>query len=292
MRIFLVVCLSFLSASCSEKRSVRGDSDVFLPARRLSELTDKKLDEVSGLAASIANPGFLWTHNDSGNPPVVYLIDEDLRIRLACRLKGVRNRDWEDITVGPGPDPEKRYVYVADIGDNNANHKLKFIYRFEEPVLGNQSGEITITSFDKIVFRLEDGEKDTESVMIHPETKNIYLVSKREKPVYVYELAYPYAPGDTLVARKVISLPLTQIVASGFSPGGDEIVMKNYDNIYYWNLNDRPIELALQDKPALLNYTEEPQGESIAFKLDGSGFYTLSEKLKGEKTYLYFYPRK
>jgi hypothetical protein len=292
MRILLVVCFSFLSASCSEKKSVRGDSDVFLPSRRLAELTDKKLDEVSGLAASFANPGFLWTHNDSGNPPIVYLVGEDLKIRLACRLKGVRNRDWEDITVGPGPDPGKRYVYVADIGDNNANHKLKYIYRFEEPVLGNQSGEIIITSFDKIVFRLEDGEKDTESVMIHPETKNIYLVSKREKPVYLYELQYPYAAGDTLTAKKIISLPLTQIVAAGFSPDGQEIVMKNYDNIYYWNLNHRTIQNALRDKPAVLNYTEEPQGEAIAFKLDGSGFYTLSEQLKGEKTYLYFYGRK
>lgn len=291
MRIVLnfVFCLSVMS--CQQKKSVPSDSDAFLPSRRLAELTDKKLTEVSGLAVSVANPGLFWTHNDSGNPPVVYLVDESLKVKLACKLEGVRNRDWEDIAVGPGPDKNKRYVYVADIGDNDARHKVKRIYRFEEPLLGNRVGEITISAFDTITFRLEDGMKDTETIMVHPRTNDIYVVSKREKPVHVYQLQYPFAK-DTLTARKVLSLPLTQIVAGNFSPDGQEVVMKNYDNIYYWNLADKSLEEGLKDEPRVLNYTDEPQGEAIAFNLDGSGFYTLSEKIKGEKTYLYYYARK
>jgi hypothetical protein len=49
---------------------------------------------------------------------------------------------------------------------------------------------------------------------------------------------------------------------------------------------------ALRKKPDILHYTEEPQGESLAFNLDGSGFYTLSEQIVGEETYLYFYGRR
>lgn len=291
MRIVLgfVLCLSVMS--CQQKKSVPSDSDAFLPSRRLAELTDKKLVEISGLAMSVANPGLFWTHNDSGNPAIVYLVDENLKVRLSCRLEGVRNRDWEDIAVGPGPDKTKRYVYVADIGDNDARHEVKRIYRFEEPRLTDQGGEIRITSFDTITFSLEDGMKDTETIMIHPRTHDIYLVSKREKPVYVYQLKYPFGD-DTLTARKVVSLPLTQIVAGNFSPDGREVVMKNYDNIYYWNLAGKPLEEALKEAPGVLNYTDEPQGEAIAFNLDGSGFYTLSEKIRGEKTYLYYYARK
>lgn len=291
MRIVLGFVLCLLGISCQQKKSVPSDSDAFLPSRRLAELTDKKLAEVSGLAMSVANPGLFWTHNDSGNPAIVYLVDENLKVRLSCRLEGVRNRDWEDIAVGPGPDKSKRYVYVADIGDNDARHKVKRIYRFEEPSLSDDGGEIKITSFDTITFSLEDGMKDTETIMIHPRTNDIYLVSKREKPVYVYQLEYPFGD-DTLTARKVVSLPLTQIVAGNFSPDGQEVVMKNYDNIYYWNLADKPLEEALKEAPGVLNYTDEPQGEAIAFNLDGSGFYTLSEKIKGEKTYLYYYARK
>ncbi|MEX2230619.1 MAG: hypothetical protein WD824_00555 [Cyclobacteriaceae bacterium] len=288
----LVICLVFclLSVSCFKKKAAPGDSTIFLTSKRLGELTDKKLQEVSGLAASSANPGYLWTHNDSGNPAVVYLVDENLEIRLTCKLQGAKNRDWEDIAVGPGPDANKRYVYVADIGDNNARYAIKFIYRFEEPILTDKS-EINITSFDTIAFRLADGKKDTEAIMIHPQTKNIYVVSKREKPVWVYELKYPYALRDTSTAAKIVSVPLTQIVAAGISPDGSDIIMKNYDNIYYWNMKGKPISEALTEKPEKLQYTEEPQGEAIGFNVEGSGFYTLSERISGEKSFLYFYGR-
>ena len=291
MRV-LIVILGLLTASCFNKKPDAGSSDVFLSSQQLAELTEKKLDEVSGIAASAANPGMFWTHNDSGNPAVVYLVDEDLKIRLSCKLKGVKNRDWEDIAIGPGPDDNKRYVYVADIGDNNAKYDVKYIYRFEEPVADGTAEDLTITSFDTIVFRLEDGKKDTETILVHPKTKNIYLVSKREKPVHVYELKYPFSTDDILVADQIIALPMTQIVAGDFSPDGEELVLKNYDNIYYWHLNGKSMADGLKSKPQILKYTEEPQGEAITFNLDGSGFYTLSEKIKGEKTFLYFYGRR
>lgn len=292
VRPFLFACLCLLSASCSEKKSMPADSDVFQPSWRLAELREKALEEVSGLAASVANPGLLWTVNDSGNPAIVFLVDEDLTIRLACRLRGVKNRDWEDVAVGPGPDPGKRYVYVADIGDNGAKREFKYIYRFEEPVANRPASEIVIKDFDTIVVRLADGKKDTETMMVHPKTKDIYLVSKRERPVVVYRLHNPSVARDTLTAVPVVSVPLTQIVAGAFSPDGEEIVLKNYDNIYYWKLDGKPLPEVLKTRPSILHYTEEPQGESIAFNVDGSGFYTLSEQIKGERTYLYFYPRK
>lgn len=292
MRIVQHFLLCLLIASCTNKESRIDECEAFLPAQRLAELTDKKLQEVSGLASSFANPGHLWVHNDSGNPAAVYLVNEKLEIQLECQLHQIKNRDWEDMAVGPGPEPGKRYLYVADIGDNNAKHNLKYIYRFEEPVASPRNKKVTITRFDTIVFRLEDGKKDTEAIMVHPETKDIYLVSKREKPVYVYQLTSPFSKKDTLVAKRLLSIPLTQIVSAGFSHDGQEIVMKNYDDIYYWQVGKQSVRESLADPPVTLCYSEEPQGESIAFDRDGAGFYTLSERIKGEKTYLYFYPRK
>ena len=291
MRIVQFILLCFFSASCFDKQSAPGDSDIFLPSRQLAELTDKKLSEVSGLAASSVNPGYLWTHNDSGNPAVVYLVNEELEIKLACTLAGIKNRDWEDMAVGPGPDDNRSYLYVADIGDNTAKHAIKYIYRFEEPILDENTTQITITKFDKIAFRLEDGKKDTEAIMVHPKTKDIYVVSKREKPVHLYRLKYPISTEDTIEADRISSIPLTQIVSADFSPDGKEILMKDYDHIYYWNTRGKPVADALGNKPQLLPYTEEPQGEAITFNVDGTGFYTLSEKIKGEKTFLYFYKR-
>lgn len=291
IRIVASVAIFLGLLSCG-KRRVTGTADIFSPPRPLAELKERKLSEVSGLAASAAHPGMLWTHNDSGNPPVVYLVDEHLKIVLSCRLEGATNRDWEDIAVGPGPKKGQSYVYVADIGDNNASHGLKYIYRFEEPALSPQKHELTISTFDTIVFRLEDGKKDTEAIMLDPANGNLYVISKREQPVHVYELTYPFATRDTVTAKSVMSLPLTQIVSAGISPDGKQIVMKNYDHIYYWDRHDEPLVDVLRRKPEALIYREEPQGEAIAFNRNGTGLYTLSEKLFGEKIFLYFYKKR
>jgi hypothetical protein len=89
-----------------------------------------------------------------------------------------------------------------------------------------------------------------------------------------------------------LTLPFSRIVAADFSDDGNEIIMKNYKNVYYWSVMDRPVTEVLKERPHIVEYTEEPQGEAITFAHDGSGFYTVSEKNKNKKTYLYFYPRK
>lgn len=290
MRPVIIVLTFLLCAGCNDKKPDSANSDAFLEGRAISELKEKQLGEVSGLAASALHPGLLWAHNDSGNPAVVYLIDLKLAIRLACTLQGARNRDWEDIAVGPGPEPGKKYVYVADIGDNHERYATKYIYRFEEPRLTDGLRSLNITSFDTIAFRLEDGAKDAEAMFVHPKTKDIYIFSKWEKPVGVYLLKYPFSEGVS-VAKLITTLPLTLIVAADISPDGQEVLLKNYDNVYYWNLNGRTLAKAFEEKPAVLKYTLEPQGEAITFDVGGNGFYTLSEKVGGEKVYLYFYQR-
>jgi len=283
--------LMILVISCHSRTPTQNATYAFMPPKRLAELSHAKLSELSGLVASHKHPGMLWTHNDSGNGAEVFLVDTTLNLKLTCILPAY-NRDWEDIAVGPGPDPAKSYVYVGDIGDNDAIYPLKYIYRFEEPDLtANKIAKIT--SLDTITFRLADGKKDSEALMIDPKTKSLYVVSKREKPVYVYELPFPQSTTDTLVAKKKISLPITQTVSASISPKGDEILMKNYEHIYYWKAKPgETIEKALARIPNEVDYDPEPQGEAITWAANGSGFYTISERTLGKKVYLYFYKRK
>jgi hypothetical protein len=279
-------------AGCSSRPTLENPSNDFLPGKRLAELKSKKLKEVSGIAASVTNPGYLWAHNDSHNGTEVYLINEALTISLACKLTGVENRDWEDIAVGPGPEEGKSYVYVGEIGDNDAKYRFKRVYRFEEPRLNGNDRAIDIVDFDTIIFRLPK-KKDTETLMIDPVTKNLYVVSKREEPVHLYELEFPYSTHDTLNAKEVMSLPFTQIVAGDISDDGKQVLLKNYEYVYYWsNPSGKPLLDLLAEKPEEVPYEEEPQGESITWAKDGSGFYTLSEQNVTKSTYLYFYERK
>jgi hypothetical protein len=289
----LIFGLAIVLISCSEaKQTLPILKNEFTPTR-LAELTDKRLEEVSGLAASANNPGLLWAHNDSGNSAEILLIDDSLNIKLVCKIKGVDNRDWEDIAVGPGPEAGKQYIYLADIGDNDEKHKFKFIYRFDEPTLQPGEKEIEITSADKITFQLPDQKKDTEALLIDPHTRDLYVVSKREEPVYVYQLKYPYATTGEITANKIVSLPFGKVVGADVSPDGKEILMKNYNKIFYWKTStSSAVDAILKQSPSEVPYEAEPQGESITWARDGSGFYTLSEKNPNKPSYLYFYKRK
>ena len=293
MRVLVYWCgLLIILAGCSSRPVLENPSHEFLPGKKLAELTNKKLKEVSGIAASVANPGYIWAHNDSQNGTEVYLVDTKLKIALTCKLAGVENRDWEDIAVGPGPEDGKSYLYVGEIGDNDAKYRFKRVYRFEEPVLADSKKKIDIVAFDTIIFRLPR-KKDAEALLIDPANKNLYIVTKRENPVHLYELVYPYSTRDTLNAKEVMSLPFTQIVAGDISDDGKSVLLKSYEHVYYWNNTaGKTLPELLRQKPEDVPYEEEPQGESITWARDGSGFYTLSEQNITSDTYLYFYERK
>jgi hypothetical protein len=280
-----------LLTSCVPKEN---KPSAFLPGKKLSELKEKKLREVSGLASSGTNAGLLWAHNDKGNEAEVYLIDEKCNIRRSFVLAGIENRDWEDIAVGPGPDSTKSYVYIGEIGDNDGVYPLKYIYRFEEP-LNDPTGENqTIRDIETITFRLPNSRKiDSEALFVDTKTKDLFIVTKRESPVHVYQIKYPYSTKDTLEAHETAALPLTEIVAADLSPDGQDLIMKNYSHIYYWaNTTGKPLNELLKERPEEIPYEPEPQGESLTWARDGSGFYTISEISRGYNSYLYFYERK
>lgn len=264
-------------------------SDLFSSAKEKG-IVDIKLEEASGLVASAAHPGYFWTHNDSGNGAELFLIDSVANIAATMPLAQVTNRDWEDITIGPGPEPDKNYIYVGDIGDNNAKYPLKIIYRLEEPVTIEDN---RIEKFDTLFIQLADGTRDSEALMIDPISSDMFIVSKREDSVRLYQFSNIWKSGDTLTAELKIKLPYFNTVAADISVDGTEVLLKNYDHVYYWKRNSsEPIADLLARTPLELKYKPEKQGESIAWSRDGLGYYTLSESSTHERARLLFYRRK
>ncbi len=289
-RAHLVCILSiFCAISCKKKEDKF--SELFTKGEALGTVNDR-LHEASGLIESIANPQRFWTLNDSGNPAEVFLIDQKANIKMVCKLKGVENRDFEDITIGAGPVEGKNYIYVADIGDNLSRYSTKLIYRFEEPTFSGNKEEFEITNFDTLRIKLSDRPRDTEAILFDPRLKDIYLVSKLEDSVSLYQIKFPFK-NDTLIAEKLAILPLKNITAGNISADGKEVLLKNYKKIYYWR-NDQglPLSQLLLTKPAILPYSKEPQGEAICWAHDGTGYYTLSEKSDGKLGRLLYYKRK
>lgn len=260
-------------------------------------LDDPALDEISGIAPSARYPGMFWALNDSGERGGrIFLIDGEGRRRATVNLSRTENRDWESIAVGPGPAKDVSYVYIGDTGDNDERYAEHVIYRLPEPkaalVEGAAVTATAATPVDSLRYRYERGTPDAEALMIDPWTRDLYVISKRKSGGDLFSIRYPQPTGEIAVARRLGALPLTEIVAADISASGDEIIMKNYDRVFYWERRrDDSVLATVTRKPQRPPYEVEPQGESIAFPLDGRGFYTLSERAHAAPP-LMFYKRK
>src|SRR6185503_16098919 len=110
-------------------------SQVYGPPTTITTVKEKSISESSGLVASRLTPGAYWTHNDSGDGPFIYAFDTAGDTRGIFRVTGAQARDWEDIAAGPGPQTNKSYLYIGDIGDNNDARDEVIVYRVAEPAL-------------------------------------------------------------------------------------------------------------------------------------------------------------
>ena len=246
------------------------------------------IEEASGIADSKRNPGYLWVEQDSGNPPALQLLSHRGTLLKTIYLKGGTNRDWEDIGLASGPDSTKQYLYIADIGDNDAIHSTSYFYRFEEP------GTVTDTvqTFDTIPFTYADGPRDAEAFLVDNNSRDIYIITKREANARLYKIAWPYSMGSN-TANFIQAFPYTGVVSAAMDADGKNILVKTYTDIYYYNRGaGLSIPAALQQSPVKLAYRIEPQGEALCFARDNSGFFTLSEKGLASAQSLYFYKRK
>lgn len=263
----------------------------FYPAESRGEIENQQINEASGIALGITNPDMIWVHNDSGDQARLFLLSEYGKFQAEYKFPELTNRDWEDISTGPGPDPKKNYIYIAEMGDNKAVYDLKYIYRFEEPDFNKPEREIT--DVDKITFVFPDGKRDAESMIVDPLTKDIYILSKREQIIGIYKMAYPQSTTETVTLEKVGTMPYFNTVAMDITIDGNEIVTKTYDTVFYWKRKEgQSIADLLMTEPDVVPYIIEPQGESLGWKKDGSGFFTLSEEPRDIEAILYYYRKR
>ncbi len=267
---------------------------MFGPREDRGPLENPHIDEASGLAASRVNPELLWVHNDSGKKARLFAINTRGANVATFFLPGTRYRDWEDIAVGPGPDSTQSYIYVGDIGDNDAKYDTKYIYRFPEPLLSQVRIPLadTIRSVEVIAFRYPDGRRDAETLLVDPLSRDLFIVSKREEQARVYRLPYPQSTAEVTTAQKVATLSFSGMVGGDISPSGGEILLKNYDTVFYWKRDpEQAVAAALQVEPLVVPYVLEPQGEAICWDYLGLGYFTTSEEPAHLEAHLYYYPR-
>ncbi|PZX55544.1 hypothetical protein [Algoriphagus chordae] len=281
---FILVIFSFSCVNAQVEPAL-----IFGEGVPIGTITDSGLEEISGIACSRVLPGVMYVHNDSGGEAAVYLLDSMANKLGKIEFLGTRNRDWEDIAIGPGDDG-KTYIYVGDIGDNNAAYEEIVIYRIPEPD-GIYPSSRTLPQ--KTTLKYPGGARDAESLMVDPISGDIFIVSKRDSLNTLYRLpADKFGEGESEL-EELIKLPFSSATAADISADGRQILVKNYLAIYYWKRKSgESVAQAMGREPILIPYTVEPQGEAIGFRPDGKVFYTLSEKRFNLDPVLYKYSAK
>jgi hypothetical protein len=255
-----------------------GDCPKFLAGHKVGTLQSALIKESSGLAASRKNPGVLWTHNDDG-PACVYAMTAEGKHLGVYNLEGAKNRDWEDIAIGPGPQANVEYLYVGEIGDNDSKHKSIKIYRVPEPdVNANQKpAAVTVGGVETIELTYPDGPRDAETLMVDPKTKDIYIVSK-EQTSKVYRAAYPQSTTGKTALEQVAKLHWGMATGGDISPDGNEIIIRGYYSGALWQrLKEGPLWKAFEGSECSIPIIIEKQGEALCFDANGMGYYTTSE---------------
>ncbi|MFD2033484.1 hypothetical protein ACFSKL_01720 [Belliella marina] len=262
---------------------------IYSNPQKMGILENKKIDEASGLAFSRKHPNLIYTHNDSGGEPHVFLIDTLGNDKGKIILEGIKNRDWEDIAVGPGPDKNASYVYVGEIGDNQAKYSSIKIYRFPEPSKLSKDQSIKP---EKLTLTYPGGARDAETLMIDPIENTIYIISKRDSSNTLYRAPIDAFKEKEYELEEVMQLPFTMAVGGDISADGSQIIVKNYLSVFYWERKTgESIAETLKNPPLKLPYKPEPQGEAIGFSPQGNSYFTLSEKRFNIQPTLYRYEK-
>jgi hypothetical protein len=264
---------------------------VYGPPTRIAKIKNESVAESSGLVASHTLPGAYWTHNDSGDGPFIYALDAHGASLGTFRVNGAHNRDWEDISAGPGPQRGRSYLYIGDIGDNNQKRSEIVVYRVPEPQLTpadkntskNRPG--TTEPAEAIRLAYPDGAHDAEALMVHPATGNLYIMTKvlLVNPT-VYEAAAPLTGGKLITLKRVgeVSVPSIfggTITGGNISPDGRRVALCDYFQGYELTLpvGSKNFDDIWKQTLTRFDLGKRKQGESITYRLDGNALLATSE---------------
>lgn len=261
------------------------------PPVTITTIKERAISESSGLVASRQTPGAYWTHNDSGGGPFIYSFDTRGDSLGTFTVTGAQNRDWEDISIGPGPQSNKSYLYIGDIGDNSSTRADVVVYRVAEPALNAATRTLTKKSpgttepAEAIRLRYPDGPHDAEALLVHPVTGHIYIVIKLliSDPT-VYEAAPPFTPGKTITMTQIGTVHVPSIfggviTGGSVSPDGRRVALCDYFQGYELVLpaGSNNFSDIWKEKMVGFDLGKRKQGESIAYRNDGKALLATSE---------------
>ena len=261
---------------------------------QIATLENQVINESSGIAASRRNKDIFWTHNDSGDDAFVYAIDRQGKHLGVWRVTGAEARDWEDIAAWKDAKSGKSYLYIGDIGNNSKKREFLRVYRTLEPVITPKDAATTkenpaqTESAEAIKLHYPEGNFDAETLMIHPQTGDLYIVTKvMNAAAKVFKLKAPFMQQKeaTLVQVAEVQVPNQYkgfLTGGDISPDGHHVALCDYLSGFEITLPDKKgvaFDEIWQQPMQIISLGKRKQGEAICYSADGRSLLASSEGL-------------
>jgi hypothetical protein len=288
-------CISFaacsLTLSSNSKNVAANPASPYGAPRAVGKIASKDIVESSGIAASKCQPGVFWTHNDSGDDAFIFAINETGNNLGTWRVQNSENIDWEDIAEFRDTSG-KCFIYIGEIGDNKIQRPVHAVYRVPEPTPSDASAGKTIKDAlitepaEEMKFSYPDHNQNAETLMVHPVTGDIYVLTKRlDGPSGIYRLKPAFGGDETQTAEKIGELAVPN-VPNGYLTGGDiapdgrQAVVCDYTAAYELVLptGSTNFDDIWKQAPVTIDRGKLEQGEAVGYTTDGNSLILTSEK--------------
>lgn len=291
--VIFAAAASVFSTSCafvSSNADVSRPVSSFNAAKVVGTIKSSDINESSGIAASRCQSNVLWTHNDSGDEAFIFALNSSGESLGTWKVTNAGNIDWEDIAAYKDK-AGKCFVYIGEIGDNKTKRHEHTIYRIPEPVIvpadasSTRKAPLATASAEMLRFSYPDFDQDAETLMVHPKTGEIYVITKRVSgPAGVYLIKPEFNRPEVQKAEGVaeISVPA---VPNGFLTGGDispdgrRIIICDYTQAYEFTLPEGDVTFAniWKQKPETIDLGKRKVGESVCYSVDGTSIFATTE---------------
>lgn len=228
----------------------------------ISQISDSRINESSGLAISSAHGDLGYTMNDAGNAPIVYAIKISTgKVVGTTRVGGGDVRDAESIAID-----REGTMWLADLGDNKEKRDDVALYAFPEPGAGDR----TVTA-RRYPVTYENGPVDVEALMVNPITGAKFLASKKKKDNgTLFALPAKLSTSRANLAAD-LGRPVPPKVSDGtFTTNGSHVLLRTRDAVHVFDPES-------WDEVKILSVPPVKQGESIAMEPSGASFVIGSE---------------
>ncbi|MFQ5473842.1 MAG: hypothetical protein ACE5FA_13290, partial [Dehalococcoidia bacterium] len=218
-----------------------------------SRIRSDSIGESSGVVVSRRFDEILWTHNDSGNPPDLFAIDDNGELARRIRIEGVTYYDWEDIALD-----DSGRLHLLDNASLREAQQRSYIYSFPEP---DPYGSGPVTDVTVRTFRYPDQPHDSEALLAWRD--ELYVVTKSWDGSLPRIYRIPPGNGEQ-VAELRGEVPVHTMVTGGdVSLERRGIVLASYRALLLWEGDEDPATL-LQKRP-YISQLNARQIEAVAW---------------------------